>query len=146
MGKHQIHAKLRVVSEIESIADSCYNLARTIQRRIENSESFTEELDANVELMFNLIDSSMEQMLAVLGAEPVNIADVNKTQNLENEINTFRNQLKMQNVIDVKEGKYSYPTSVIYLDLLVDCEKLVNNILHVVEASADAKKRNYPQK
>ena len=146
MGKHQIHAKLRVVSEIESIADSCYNLARTIQRRIENSEMFTEELDANVELMFNLVDSSMEQMLVVLGADSVSISEVNKTQNLENEINNFRNQLKTQNVIDVKEGKYSYPTSVIYMDLIVECEKLGDYIVNVVESSADAKMHTFPHK
>ncbi|EKC46679.1 Na+-dependent phosphate transporter, partial [human gut metagenome] len=39
--KAKIRAMLREISEIESIGDSCFNLARTIKRKGENKEEFT---------------------------------------------------------------------------------------------------------
>jgi len=137
--KHQIQMNLRVVSEIESVADSCYNLARTIQRRNEGKVAFTEDVNANIELMFNLVESALVQMTHILGTTTLQISDINKTQNLENEINNFRNQLKIQNVVDLNDVKYPYANSVIYMDMIVECEKMGDYIVNVVEALADSK-------
>lgn len=137
--KHQVQISLRVISEIESVADSCYNLSRTIQRRNDGHISFTEELNGNVELMLNLLESATAQMIVALESNPLQIADVNRTQNLENEINNYRNQLKTQNILDVNDGKYPYETSVVYMDMIVECEKMGDYIVNVVEALADAK-------
>ena len=137
--KHQIQSELRIISEIESVADSCYNLARTIQHRYDNNAKFTNEVNDNIELMFNLVDSAIAQMIVALESTPIKITDVNKTQNLENEINNFRNQLKTQNVLDVNDGKYPYATSVLYMDMIVECEKMGDYIVNVVEAIADSK-------
>lgn len=137
--KHQVQMKLRVISEIESVADSCYNLARTLQRRHQQPEKFTEEINGNVELMFNLIESGLQNMCAVLGEEHIDQTYVNTAQNIENEINNYRNQLKLQNVIAVNEGYYDYPTATTYMDTIVECEKMGDYIVNVVEAVADSK-------
>lgn len=137
--KHQVQMKLRVISEIESVADSCYNLARTLQRRHQQPEKFTEEINGNVELMFNLIESGLQNMCAVLGEEHIDQTYVNTAQNIENEINNYRNQLKLQNVIAVNEGYYDYPTATTYMDTIVECEKMGDYIINVVEAVADSK-------
>lgn len=137
--KHQVQMKLRVISEIESVADSCYNLARTLQRRKQQPEKFTEEINGNVELMFNLIESGLQNMCAVLGEEHIDQTYVNTAQNIENEINNYRNQLKLQNVIAVNEGYYDYPTATTYMDTIVECEKMGDYIVNVVEAVADSK-------
>lgn len=137
--KHQIQINLRVISEIESIADSCYNLARTIQRRKQQPEKFTEDINGNVELMFNLIESGMQNMANVLSEEHVDQSLVNNAQNIENEINNYRNQLKLQNVVAVNEGYYDYPTATTYMDTIVECEKMGDYIVNVVEALADSK-------
>lgn len=137
--KHQVQISLRVISEIESVADSCYNLSRTIQRRNDGHIRFTDELNGNVELMLNLLESATAQMIVALESNPLQIADVNRTQNLENEINNYRNQLKTQNILDVNDGKYPYETSVVYMDMIVECEKMGDYIVNVVEALADAK-------
>ena len=137
--KHQVQMKLRVISEIESVADSCYNLARTLQRRKQQPEKFTDEINGNVELMFNLIESGLQNMCNVLGEDHIDQAYVNTAQNIENEINNYRNQLKLQNVIAVNEGYYDYPTAVTYMDTIVECEKMGDYIVNVVEAVADSK-------
>lgn len=138
--KHQIQMKMRVISEIESVADSCYNLARTLLRKREGAP-FPAMLTSNIELMFNLIDSDLNQMMLALSQSTMTSDDVNKTQNLENEINNFRNQLKTQNILDVNNGLYPYTVSVVYMDMIVECEKLGDYIINVVEAVADIKVR-----
>lgn len=137
--KHQIHMKMRVISEIESVADSCYNLSRTMQRAKEQGLKLTENMQSNVELMFNLIDSGLEQMMTALRQDSLSSTDVNKSQNIENEINNFRSQLKNQNILDVNEGIYSYPLSVVYMDLITEAEKMGDYLVNVVEAIADVK-------
>ena len=131
--------KLRVISEIESVADSCYNLARTLQRRFQQPEKFPEDIDANIELMFNLIESGLQNMCNVLREEHIDQSYVNSAQNIENEINNYRNQLKHQNVIAVNEGYYNYPIATTYMDTIVECEKMGDYIVNVVEAVADSK-------
>lgn len=142
--KHRLQMKLRVISEIESIADSCYNLARTMQRRTALQDSYPEDLNSNIELMFNLVESSLENMCSILKKDHVTISEVNNTQNIENEINNYRNQLKQQNVVSLNEGAYTYPVSVTFMDLVVECEKLGDYVVNVIEALADTKLHNYP--
>ena len=89
--------------------------------------------------MFKLIDQALDQMRVILESTVPQFADVTKTKNLESEINNFRNQLKTQNIIDVNEGKYLYGTSVVYMDLIAECEKMGDYIVNVVEAEADTK-------
>lgn len=137
--KHQIQTSLRIITEIESVADSCYNLARTIQRRNQGKIEFTDDVNANIELMFNLVESAIVQMTHILGTPTLQISDVNKAQNLENEINNFRNQLKNQNILDLNEAKYPYATGVVYMDMIVECEKIGDYVVNVVEALADSK-------
>ncbi|MDD3404691.1 MAG: Na/Pi cotransporter family protein [Paludibacteraceae bacterium] len=137
--KRQIQMKLRIISEIESVADSCYNLARTIQRRNNGKIVFTEDINANVELMFNLVENDIAQMTVMLEENALQSSDINKTKNMENEINNLRNQLKTQNIIDVNDNKYPYAMSVVYMDMIVECEKLGDYIVNVIEALADSK-------
>ncbi|NDV47315.1 Na/Pi cotransporter family protein [Paludibacter sp. 221] len=134
-GKHQLQNMLRVVSEIESIGDSCYNLARVIMRKRDDKSVYTDEMNDNINLMMNLVEQALQQMKKILKQDqPVSDEDYNRSENLENEINNFRNQLKLQNVNDVKEQKYDYQASVTYMDMIVECEKMGDYIVNVVEA------------
>ncbi len=132
--KHQIQTMLRVISEIESVGDGCYNLARTILRKKDNKSVYTKEMDSNVDLMMNLVEGSLHQMKESLEDNKINVEELNRSANIENEINNFRNQLKFQNVEDVKEQKYDYQASVTYMDIIVECEKMGDYIINVVEA------------
>ncbi len=137
--KHEIQMKMRIISEIESVADSCYNLARSVQRRNNLEAKFTDSINENIDLMFKLIDEAISQMRVILESTTPQFSDVTKTKNIESEINNFRNQLKTQNINDVNDGKYLYGTSVVYMDLIAECEKMGDYIVNVVEAEADTK-------
>ncbi|MBR4814517.1 MAG: Na/Pi cotransporter family protein, partial [Paludibacteraceae bacterium] len=115
--KTEIQHMMKQVSELESIGDSCYNLARTIRRRRQNSpnEDFTEKQYEHVHNMFELVDQSLTQMEHIVKSPDASLADVNKSMNVENEINNYRKQLKNQNVDDINNRLYNYQLGVYYM-------------------------------
>ena len=139
--KLQIRAMLREVTEIESIGDSCYNLARTINRKRQTNQDFTEKQYEHIHFMMKLTDDALEQMIVVVEHPEHAGADVNKSFNLENEINNYRNQLKNQNILDVNNKEYDYQMGVYYMDIIAECEKLGDYVVNVVEASSDIKEK-----
>ena len=139
--KLQIRGMLREVTEIESIGDSCYNLARTINRKRQSTEDFTEGQYEHIHEMMKLVNDALSQMIAVVERAEHQQVDVNRSFNLENEINNFRNQLKNQNIVDVNNKAYSYQMGVYYMDIIAECEKLGDYVVNVVEASSDVKEK-----
>ena len=132
--KAKIRAMLREISELESIGDSCYNLARTINRKYNGKQDhFDEQQYDNIYQMMDLIDTALTQMNALMSGRK-EAFDVNRTFNTENEINNFRNQLKSQNIFDVNNHKYTYAVGTIYMDIINECEKLGDYVVNVVEA------------
>ena len=139
--KLQIRGMLREVTEIESIGDSCYNLARTINRKHRGDQDFTEKQYEHINTMFTLTDQALSQMVSIVEKEDRHTLDVNKSFNIENEINNYRNQLKNQNIIDVNNKEYDYQMGVHYMDIIGECEKLGDYVVNVVEASSDVKEK-----
>ena len=134
--KTRIQSMLREVTEIESIGDSCYNLARTLNRKRQNSqEEFTEKQYEHISNMMNLVDGALEEMDKIITHRPNHHVDVNKSYNIENEINNYRNQLKSQNINDVNNQVYGYQLGVYYMDIIAECEKLGDYVINVVDAT-----------
>ena len=139
--KLQIRAMLREVTEIESIGDSCYNLARTINRKRQTNQDFTEKQYEHIHFMMKLTDDALAQMIVVIEKPEHQSIDINKSFNIENEINNYRNQLKNQNILDVNNKEYDYQMGVYYMDIIAECEKLGDYVVNVVEASSDVKEK-----
>ena len=139
--KLQIRAMLREVTEIESIGDSCYNLARTVNRKRQTNQDFTEKQYEHIHFMMKLTDDALAQMIVVVEKPEHQSIDINKSFNIENEINNYRNQLKNQNILDVNNKEYDYQMGVYYMDIIAECEKLGDYVVNVVEASSDVKEK-----
>lgn len=138
--KARIRAMLREISEIESIGDSCYNIARNINRKFKGKEDFTEKQYEHLHQMFELTDDSLTQMNIMLSGRKDKL-DVNRSFNIENEINNYRNQLKSQNINDVNSHEYTYAIGTMYMDIICECEKLGDYVINVVEARMGTKQR-----
>src|SRR5574344_44499 len=138
--KAKIRAMLREISEIESIGDSCYNVARTINRRLKGKEEFTEKQIEHIHQMFELTDDSLTQMNVLLSGRKDNL-DANRSFNIENEINNYRNQLKSENINDINSHEYTYSIGTMYMDIISECEKLGDYVVNVVEARMGTKQR-----
>ena len=131
--KGKIRHMMREISELESIGDACYNLARILLRKSESADDFTPEQNAAIEKMMRLTDNAMKQMLETICGrrEEVSIAP---TRDIEQKINDLRDELKLQNTTDVNSRKYGFAIGTMFIDVISECEKLGDYVLNVVEA------------
>ena len=137
--KEEIRIMLRAVSEIESIADSCNNMARSIKRRNEFKSVFTDSQNKHLDHMFELVSQALTRMTYILSKNEAIHEDINPSYNIENEINNYRNQLKSRNIEDINNKEYQYQDGVYYMDLVSESEKLADYVLNVVQAAIEKK-------
>ena len=132
--KERIRSILRDVTEIESIADSCHNMARHYKRKIEAKAVFTVELQDNLRLMWKELEKAYDKMQEVLEKQEVSDSDMTDSIKYENRINELRNMLKRKNIDDINENLYDYKTGVFYTDLITECEHMGDYIINVVQS------------
>ncbi|MFC2151292.1 Na/Pi cotransporter family protein [Bacteroidota bacterium] len=133
LGSKRIKAMLNVVTDIESIGDSCYNLAKTLIRKRDKKVKFNNALNGNILQMMELAKGSLQEMQHNLDQGYKNI-NINHAQELEEKINKYRTKLKKDHLKSVEKKEYNYQTGIIYNDLYCECEKLADFVINVSEA------------
>ena len=139
--KARISRMMRQIDELESIGDSCYHLARTINRRRKNAkQNYTPEQMEHINAMMVLVENAMTNMEDLINHPDSHGSQFLKSRNIENEINNFRSHLKGKNFEDVNAGKYPYQLGVYYIDYISECERLGDYIMNVNQASNECAK------
>ncbi|MCM1029539.1 MAG: Na/Pi cotransporter family protein [Pseudoflavonifractor sp.] len=142
-GKLRIAALLRIVSEIESIADCCLGAGKILLRKQQSGVGFTDGIYQTVDSMFDLVDDAMNRMVHLLvNLDNINSADIVASYNREREINNYRNQLRTSNIENINEHHYEYQAGIYYMDLISDLEKTGDYITNVVDAVKDISRGN----
>ena len=131
--KMKIRQMMREVSELESIGDACYNLARMMRRRQQQGYELSSELTLKTQSMMALCDKALAQMCNMMHGHPSK-HNIHETYQLENNINQMRDRLKSDNIRDVNDRKYSYAIGTLYGDMVGELEKLGDYVVNVVEA------------
>ena len=137
--KMKIRAMLRQIGELESIGDSCFNLARIMRRKREQKVEFNEELEAGVVEMFGHVDKALSQMNEMLGGRREDYF-IGISEEIERGINACRNRLKQQNIDNMDARVYGYDIGTVFSDLIGECEKTGDYVINVVEARLGAVK------
>ncbi|MBQ7441669.1 MAG: Na/Pi cotransporter family protein [Prevotella sp.] len=131
--KMKIRQMMREVSELESIGDACYNLARMMRRRQQQGYELSSELTLKTQSMMALCDKALAQMCNMMHGHPSK-HNIHETYQLENNINQMRDRLKSDNIRDVNDRKYSYTVGTLFGDMVGELEKLGDYVVNVVEA------------
>ena len=131
--KGKVRQMMREISELESIGDACYKLARTLSRRNETGRPLPVELRTKLGAMMALADEALTQMNSVMQGHSRDY-DIRDTYRIENDINQMRQRLKADNMRAVNERDYDYATGTLYADLINECEKLADYVVNVVQA------------
>lgn len=140
-GKLRIASMLRIVSEIESIADCCLGAGKILLRKQQSGAKFTDGIYSSVDTMFGLVEGAMERMVKLLvNLDNINSADIVSSYNREREINNYRNQLRNSNIENINSKAYEYQAGIYYMDLISDLEKTGDYITNVVDAVKDISK------
>ncbi|MBQ2098266.1 MAG: Na/Pi cotransporter family protein [Bacteroidales bacterium] len=132
--KRKMLKMLKLVSELESIGDSCNNLGRTLSHKREKKLEFTDEQQGNIDKMLGYIDKALDNMIYMLNNTDKKF-DLSKTYEIEKDINTYRKMLKERSIQDINDNKYSYELCVSYMDFINECEHLGDYIINVVQAT-----------
>lgn len=133
-GKMRVAGMLRIISEIESIADSCYNVGKTLARKNSNHVNFDQGVLHEIDSMFDLVSDAMQNMLSILREmETPEGSRIVTAYNKEREINNMRNRLRDGNIFNINNKKYDYQEGIFFMDLISEAEKLGDYMLNVVE-------------
>ncbi len=132
--KMRISGMLRIISEIESIADGCFNVAKTLARKNRNHVDLEAPVLKEIDTMYQMVDGAMENMLGILREmETPEGSKIVTAYNKEREINNLRNRLRDDNIFNINSKKYDYQEGIFFMDLIGEAEKLGDYMLNVVE-------------
>ena len=131
--KEKIRSMMREISELESVGDSCFNLARIMRRKLDNKLWFDDALNEGILQMYSLVDEALGQMNVALAGRKEDF-DIQVSKDLEQRINSLRNELKKKNIVNLDKQEYSYDLGTVLNDLIAECEKAGDYIVNVVEA------------
>lgn len=143
IGKQRVSAMLNIISEIESIADSCFGVAKIITRKQEGHAKFNDEIYQNIDNMFAYVKKAMKNMLLLLeDLENVREEDIITSYNREREINNLRNSLRVANIENINNQHYEYQAGIYYMDLIGDLERTGDYIINVVDTVKEWFRKN----
>ena len=128
-----IRAMFKIVTEIESIADSSLNVAKAIYRRNDQGVTFPEEITTKLKHMFVLVEDTLNVMCTNLAMEYKEV-NAKKAYELEKTINDYRTILKQEHLLAIEEKRYDYPTGILYNDLFSECEKIGDYAINITQA------------
>lgn len=132
-GARRVRTMLKVSDNIESLADGSFSLSQALNKKSKKKVWFTPEQRNDILEMFKLVDKGFELTLDVLSHEDDAI-DLTASKENEAKINELRKIMKKQNAKSLEENKYTYQSSVIYMDLVNICEILGDNLMNINEA------------
>lgn len=131
--KSTIRSYLYLTSEIESVADRCYNISRLITRKNNDNVVFSDYQISKIAEVFDLID----QHFTILEECVKNkFTDTTKKEiifELENKINKIRYDIKLENIEKVNMGEHSYISGIYFMDVIEECESLSDAITKIAK-------------
>jgi phosphate:Na+ symporter len=130
----RLQAMYTIISEIESIGDSGYNIARILNRKKIHGKSFTPDMVNKLDHMFVILEKAFDNMIENLDRGYTKIEGISNAIDSEEEINEYRNILKEEHLLSLEHNKYNYQTGVYYMDIVAECETTGDYIINVSEA------------
>ncbi len=135
----RIQAMYKIISELESVGDSGFNIARILQRRNIHNMKFDEQMIKKLNYMIELLESGFDAMIFNLKKGYTQINDIANAQDIETDINEYRNNLKEEHLLNLENKTYNYLTGVYYMDLVNECEHVGDFMINISEAIMEIK-------
>ena len=128
----KIKAMYKIIGELESLGDSGETISRILTRKNIHKRDFNETALKNLMGMVEAVDSAYDAMIVNLqSAHHGTLAEVANAYNAEERINIQRNYLRDAEIEDIESGRKSYLSSVYYMDLVNEFEKMGDFIINI---------------
>lgn len=135
----RLQAMYKIISELESVGDSGFNIARILQRRNIHNKTFDENMIKKLNYMTELLDIGFDAMISNLSLGYTKIDNISNAQDVEHDINEYRNNLREEHLLNLENNVYSYLTGVYYMDLIAEYEHVGDFIINISEAIIEIK-------
>ncbi len=135
----RLQAMYKIISELESVGDSGFNIARILQRRNIHNKTFDDNMVNKLNYMTELLDSGFDAMISNLTLGYSKIDNIANAQDVEHDINEYRNNLREEHLLNLENNAYSYLTGVYYMDLIAEYEHVGDFLINISEAIMEIK-------
>ena len=128
----RIKAIYKIIGELESHGDSGESISRILSRRNIHKKSFDQDTVKKLEDMVAAVDNAYEAMIDNLNAaHKGELTDISNAYNAEDRINNLRNYLRDAEIEEIEGSGKNYQTSVYYMDIVSELEKMGDFIINV---------------
>ena len=128
----KIKAMYKIVGELESLGDSGESISRILSRKNIHKKVFDADTIKNLNMMADAVseayDAMIDNLVAAHKGELVNIANA---YNAEDRLNTLRNNFRDAVIEEIDNGGKNYQTSVYYMDVLNEFERMGDFMINV---------------
>ena len=130
---YQIKSMYKIIGELESLGDSGESISRILSRKNIHKKEFDAENIKHLNGMIDLVDEAYAVMIENLNAYySGSLDEIRNAYDAEDRINVMRNNLREQAIEEVEGGdSTSYLTSVYYLDIVSELEKMGDFMINV---------------
>ena len=129
---YKIKAMYKIIGELESLGDSGEAISRILSRRNVHKKTFDADILKKLNGMIDLVDRAYEAMITNLeDAEAARLEEIANAYAAEDNINNLRNHLRDEEIEGIESGSRSYQTSVYYMDIVNELEKMGDFMINV---------------
>ncbi len=129
---YKIKAMYKIIGELESLGDSGEAISRILARRNVHKKSFDAEALKRLNSMIDLVDKAYAAMIENLNlADKGNLEEISNACAAEDNINNQRNYLRDEEIENIESGSKNYQTSVYYMDIVNELEKMGDFMINV---------------
>lgn len=128
----KIKAMYKIIGELESLGDSGEAISRILSRRNIHKKTFDFETVKKLDNMVEEVDRAYVAMIENLNAaHKGTLVEISNAYNAEDRINNLRNLLRDSEIEEIEVNKKNYQTSVYYMDIVNELEKMGDFIINI---------------
>jgi phosphate:Na+ symporter len=131
----EIKAMYKIIGELESLGDSGETISRILSRKNIHKKTFDQETVKKIGDMVSNVELAYDVMIANLSAAyKGELVEISNAYNAEERINTLRNNLRESEINDIENEGKNYQTSVYYMDIIGELEKMGDFMINISQA------------
>lgn len=119
------------VRDIERIGDHFENIVELIEYQQANKVKMTNTAMEDLEVMFNLTVSTVEEALQALDQKNLDAARAVVTK--EDEIDRMERTLRKQHILRMNEGQCSGQAGIVFVDIISNLERIGDHAVNIAE-------------
>ncbi len=130
-----IKSMYKIIGELESLGDSGEAISRILTRRNIHGKKFDADTIKKLNAMIDLVDQTYDVMIENMKlAFDGKLEEIANAYAAEDHINSLRNNLRDEEIENIENNQKNYQTSVYFMDLLSELEKMGDFMINVSQS------------